>query len=310
MKRPKSQRALILPPGVAGSIPISVLLTSMPSAQSLATVNVAKLLEASGIHAATPGPRIRFIYIVEDLPPSAVDRYHGLLVKAEVLLNRVFYARALNIQPLHLGLGAQHHRRVFTRPSRAAFRSPSPEYRRWFTEHGAARNRPLTLEDLASELVRLDGYSRAAAWDAATSRAWALSRSEQDWLVARSELDAIHRPLHRDEVDDLAQTLEAIVGPQNLPSCADHIVAANREIARRSAAVLGVMVDTYTPAPFAVPVLAEAFAAAHAAHLSHIAFPGVTMPSSKAGSSWFLAKRQQLRMIIARLSHSRAAPRS
>lgn len=320
MKRSRITRAL---DAIPQNLKLGALLASMPSAQSVASdtledlrrdTPMLRVLAFSGQGAKTPFPvvvrpanRIRFIYIVEHVAPEAVDVYHDLLVKTEVLLDRLFNAQAIGLRPLDLQLGLHHHRQLVSRPPRGVFTALSPEYRRWYTEHGSTRVLPLTREALIVELCRLDGLTPEAARAAATHRSWALPQAAQDWLIARSEVEAMHRPLHRDDMDGLARTLEAILGPHALPSRTERIVETNRQIAVRTAAALGSMVDTFAPPPFAAPELAEAFAVAHAAHLGCLASLSALPPVTNAAAHWFLAKRNQIKAMVARHTQSQIA---
>lgn len=299
MNRSEKQRGISR---LAGDTTTTVwsLIATMPTVQSLRAVSLRDAPAGVTPPVVRTGPHIRFIYLGDTSSPLSVKNYHGLLVTAELLLGRALLARAQGLLPVHLGVGARHHRKVFMRPPRSAFTSPTPEYRRWYTSDGLARSRPLPLEDLALEIHRLDQQPMPAARRLAALQSWGLSQEEQDWLIARSEVDISRRPLHRGELDALALTLERIVSTCGMPVTLEPYLSANRRIATRAAAVLGSMVDTYMPAPFALDSLANAFAAAHAAHLSRLAFAPAPSPASKSAGHWFLAKRQRLRALLSR----------
>lgn len=316
MKRSRLTRAL---PTAPNDLDLAALLASMPTAQAAGPDDALGSLRRSALttHGAAYGalgattpslggnrsPRIRFVYIVEHTTSESVDAYHDLLVEAEVLLDRLFNAQAIGLRPLDLQLGAHHLRQIFARPPRGVFTSISPEYRRWYNEHGSTRVIPLTREALIAELCRLDGLAAESAREAATHRSWALPRASQEWLIARAEVEVMHRPLHRDDMDGLARTLEAILGRHALPSRTERIVETNRKIAVRTAAAVGSLLDTFAPPPFAAPELAEAFVVAHAAHLARIASVATLRPATNSAIHWFLAKRHQIKAMVARQTH-------
>lgn len=236
---------------------------------------------------------IRFVYFTHVDDDSLVSAYHHDLVTAEVLLDRVLAARASGMKAIHPDLHGDAEDRLFTRPPRGSFYQVTPEYIRWYGRDGARRAEPMVREELAIELMSEYAYSYSEAMDIATSNSGALTRTNQAWLLARARTPIYCRPLHATEFRQLVKTIEsAYEAPQS-----GGIGQANAEIARRAAAVLGMMFDEYVETPFHIPALAQAFAEFHGAHLQRVATARLAglRPMPVVGVlGWFSARRARI----------------
>ena len=237
---------------------------------------------------------IRFVYFAHVDDDSLFGDYHHELVSAEVLMDRVLAARASGMKAVHPHLNSEAEERLFNRPPRGSFPQVTPEYIRWYGRDGARRNEPMVREELAIELMSEYGYSYADALDIATNNSGALARMDQAWLLTRAKTPIYCRPLHATEFHQLACAIE---GAYLVPLGDSRVTRANTEIARRAAAVLGTVSDEFVEAPFRIPVLAEAFAEFHSAHLLRIAHARLAglQPMPVTGVlGWFSAKRARI----------------
>ncbi|GAB2561126.1 hypothetical protein ISP15_15720 [Dyella jejuensis] len=237
---------------------------------------------------------IRFVYFAHVDDDSLFGEYHHELVTAEVLLDRVLAARASGMKAVHPHLHGDVEGRLFSRPPRGSFAQVTPEYIRWYGRDGARRDIPMVREDLAIELMDEYACSYDDALDLAARQSGALPRVEQSWLLARARTPIYCRPLHATEFRQLVKAIEAA---HSVPG-GDIIVArANPEIARVAAATLGAVMDDYVETPFETPVLAQAFAEFHRAHLRRVAAacpPGLLPLPGNGVLGWFSAKRARI----------------
>jgi len=237
---------------------------------------------------------IRFVYVAHVDDDSAFGDYHDVLVTAEVLLDRLLAARASGMKAVHPHIHREAEERLFNRPPRGSFLQVTPEYIRWYGRDGARRNAPMVREELAIELMGEYGYSYNDALDTAINNSGALARADQVWLVARAKTPIYCRPLHATEFRQLADAIEAAY---DVPHGQTGAVRANLDIARGAAAVLGTALDEYVESPFRNPVLAEAFAEFHRAHLlrvAHARLAGLQPMPVTGVLGWFSAKRARI----------------
>lgn len=237
---------------------------------------------------------VRFVYFTHVDDDSLFGEYHHELVTAEVLMDRVLAARASGMKAVHPDLSGDAEERLFTRPPRGSFLQVTPEYIRWYGRYGIRRDEPMVREELAIELMGEYAYSYSEALDIATSNSGALSRTEQTWLLARAKTPIYCRPLHAME---FKQVVKAIESAYDVPHGDAVVARANAEIARRAAAVLGMMFDEYVETPFRTPALAQAFAEFHGAHLQRVATARLAglQPMPVVGVlGWFSARRARI----------------
>lgn len=237
---------------------------------------------------------IRFVYFANVDDDSLFGEYHNDLVTAEVLMDRVLAARASGMKAVHPHLQSEAEERLLNRPPRGSFSQVTPEYIRWYGRDGARRNQPMVREELAIELMGEYGYSYSDALDIATNDSAALARLDQAWLLKRAKTPIYCRPLHGGEFHQLARAIEAAY---QVPSGDAQVARANTEIARRAAAVLGTVMDEFVESPFRTPVLAEAFAEFHSAHLlrvAHARLAGLQPMPVTGVLGWFSAKRARI----------------
>ncbi|GLQ96347.1 hypothetical protein [Dyella mobilis] len=238
---------------------------------------------------------IRFVYFAHVDDDSLFGEYHHELVTAEVLLDRVLAAHASGMKAVHPFLSGDAEERLFTRPQRGSFHHVTPEYIRWYGRDGMRRSLPMVREELAIELMYEYAYCYADALDVATRNSGALARTDQAWLLARAKAPITCRPLHATELQQLVKAIEAA---HDVPHGDATVSKANREIARRAAAMLGAVLDEYVETPFATPELAQAFADFHSAHLRRVATAtrlNGLLPMPVTGVlGWFSAKRARI----------------
>lgn len=249
---------------------------------------------------------IRFVYFSNVDDDSLFGEYHHELVTAEVLLDRVLAARASGMKALHPSLPGDAEERLFTRPLRGSFYQVTPEYIRWYGRDGVRRNVPMVREELAIELMGEYAYSYSEAMDVATQHSGALTRADQNWLLARAKSPISCRPLHATEFRQLVNAIEAAYV---VPRGDTTVAHANADIAHRAAAMLGALLDEYVETPFTTPKLAQAFTDFHSAHLQRVAAASRLvglLPMPVTGVlGWFSAKRAR---IYAEVQARLAAP--
>jgi len=291
---------------------VTALLSNMPSAHGAKAVPPAT--ESSGLgyrlrawkrrlndpakrarRAARVTRQIRFVYFAHVDDDSLFGEYHHELVTAEVLLDRVLAARASGMKAVHPFLWSDAEESLFQRPLRGSFSQVTPEYIRWYGRDGGRRDVPMVREELAIELMGEYAYSYADAMDIATRHSGALGRDDQAWLLMRSRAPITCRPLHATEFRQLVTAIEAAY---EVPPGDVTVMQANKEIARRAAALLGAVLDEYVETPFGTPQLAEAFADFHSAHLQRVAaatrFKGLLPMPVTGVLGWFSAKRARI----------------
>ncbi|GGA14980.1 hypothetical protein [Dyella caseinilytica] len=291
---------------------VTALLSNMPSAHGAQAPQ--PVTESSGLgyrlrvwkrrlndpakrarRAARVTRQIRFVYFAHADDDSLFGEYHHELVTAEVLLDRVLAARAAGMKSVHPFLWGDAEERLFQRPPRGSFNHITPEYIRWYGRDGVRRDVPMVREELAIELMGEYAYSYVDAVDIATRHSGALGRNDQAWLSMRSKAPITCRPLHATEFRQLVKAIEVAY---DVPQGDTTVTQANKEIARRAAALLGALLDEYVETPFVTPELAEAFADFHSAHLQRIAaatrFKGLLPMPVTGVLSWFSAKRARI----------------
>jgi hypothetical protein len=290
---------------------VGALLSNLPSAHGSKTVQP---VDASGLgnrlrawkrrlndpakrarRAARVTRHIRFVYFAHVDDDSLFGEYHHELVTAEVLLDRVLAARASGMKAIHPSLPGDAEERLFTRPPRGSFYQVTPEYIRWYGRDGIRRAIPMVREELAIELMGEYAYSYPDAIEVATNHSGSLTRADQTWLLTRSKAPISCRPLHATEFRQLVKAIEAAY---DVPRGDANVTQANRDIARRAAAMLGAVLDEYLEAPFNSPELAQAFADFHSAHLQRVAaatrLSGLLPMPITGVLGWFSAKRARI----------------
>jgi hypothetical protein len=290
---------------------VTALLSNMPSAHG---AQVAPVLESPGLghrlrawkrrlhdpakrarRAARVTRHIRFVYFAHVDDDSLFGEYHHELVTAEVLLDRVLAARASGMKAVHPFLWGDAEERLFMRPLRGSFQQVTPEYIRWYGRDGVRRDVPMVQEELAIELMSEFAYSYTDAINMATRQSGALGRMDQAWLLMRSRTPITCRPLHATEFRQLVKAIETAY---DVPSGDASITHANKDIARRAAAMLGAVLDEYVETPFTTPELAAAFADFHSEHLQRVAnatrLKGLLPMPVTGVLGWFSAKRARI----------------
>jgi hypothetical protein len=290
---------------------VGALLSNLPSAHGSKTVQP---VDASGLgnrlrawkrrlndpakrarRAARVTRHIRFVYFAHVDDDSLFGEYHHELVTAEVLLDRVLAARASGMKAIHPSLPGDAEERLFTRPPRGSFYQVTPEYIRWYGRDGIRRAIPMVREELAIELMGEYAYSYPDAIEVATNHSGSLTRADQTWLLTRSKAPISCRPLHATEFRQLVKAIEAAY---DVPRGDANVTQANRDIARRAAAMLGAALDEYLETPFNSPELAQAFADFHSAHLQRVAaatrLSGLLPMPITGVLGWFSAKRARI----------------
>ncbi len=240
---------------------------------------------------------IRFVYFSAANESAQRSLYHQHLIKAEVLIKRVLASHAAGWCAMAPTLGHAEEARATVRPPRDLFHPSTVEYRRWYDETGSLRPRPLTRESLAALLMSADGLSREEAKNRATHRSHALASADQLWLLGRRNIPLAQRPLKESECRTLFLALDGI----HESSVGDsHVETTNRRIAVSAAAVLGVLLDEYTMAPFHSTALNDSFSEHHLAHLRQTI--DVARQSESASgvlligpAAWFAAKTVRMR---------------
>jgi hypothetical protein len=280
---------------------VGQLLNGMPSAHGLQAVQDARAWKRRfqdpakrARRAARVVRHIRFVYFAHVDDDSLFGEYHHELVTAEVLMDRVLAARAAGMKAVHPHVHGDVEERLFNRPPRGSFLQVTPEYIRWYGRDGARRVEPMVREELAIELMDEYTCSYEDALDIATHHSGALARVDQAWLLARARTPIYYRPLHATEFQQLVHAIEAVY---HVPDGDAQITHANKEIARRAAAVLGTALDEYMETPFHTPALAQAFTEFHGAHLlrvAHARLAGLQPMPVTGVLGWFSAKRARI----------------
>lgn len=291
---------------------VGALLTNLPSAHDVCMVQPAATAVGLGHRmrawtrrmsdpakrarrAARVVRHIRFVYFANVDDDSLFGEYHHELVTAEVLMDRVLAARAAGLKAVHPTLRGDAEEQLFTRPLRGSFTQVTPEYIRWYGRDGIRRELPMVREDLAIELMGEYAYHYSDALNIATQNSGALSRNDQAWLIKRAKAPISCRPLHATEFRQLVKAIEAA---HNVPFGDTGVVHANIEIARRTAATLGALMDEYVETPFRTPQLSQAFADFHSAHLQRVAdasrLTGMLPLPLSGVLGWFSAKRARI----------------
>lgn len=239
--------------------------------------------------------RIRFVYFPVVDGHDYRASYHQHLVTAEVLLDRVLAARSAGLRPMAPALDYAAEARAMVQPPRHLFHTATLEHRRWYDDDDNVRPQPLTQESLTAQMVAA-GLPIEQARDRAIHRSHALPAVDQAWLIDRRNTPLDHRPLNRAEFRSL---IDAIEGAYRAPESAPHVLKANRQIASRVAAMLGVLLDEYVASPFDIAALNDAFSEHHLEHLRQ------TIEASRQAESasgvlagpqaWFAAKATRMR---------------
>lgn len=238
-------------------------------------------------------PRFRFVYFATSDVNSQREAYHHHLVMAEVLLERVFAAHAAGLYPIVPTLTRGIEARATHRPPRQMLHAGTLEYRRWYDSHGKPRVEPLTQEALAEWLVATEGTSMQQALAHVASRSRALGDVEQRRLIERRHAATEKRPLDQIEFRWLVEALDSVC---RVPPGAPKIERANREIARRAAAVLGDMLQDFIASPFVTSELDHAFSRAHVERLRRTIESSRQSESLRVGPrAWFAAKAARMR---------------
>lgn len=288
---------------VSVSLPgIEAMLGDLPTAHR--ALPIGRRIAGQGCHGApTPlatgtaampahGRRIRFVYFPNVDAGDRKALCHRHLVIAEILLERVLAAFAAGKRPVLPALDRAAETRAMVRPPQGTFRPSTLEYRRWHHADGSPRAQPLTREALALRLAA-DGLSMEEARYRAAHRSHALPAADQAWLIDRRQTPLLQRPLSCAEFHTLARALDGI-----WQTCAgsSHEEHANRQIAVRSAAMLGMLLDEYVTSPFTIDTLSQAFTERHLEHLrqtieSRCQTESVLLTGPKA---WFAAKAARM----------------
>lgn len=280
---------------------IDALLDDLPTAHSVLPPSPGlPAIRLGALPRALPAMKdasIRFVYFSAANDSAQRALYHQHLIKAEVLLKRVLAAHAAGWRAIAPALGHADEARATVCPPRDLFHHSTLEYRRWYDESGSLRRHPLTRESLAALLMASDGLSREEARDRATHRSHALAAADQSWLLQRRNIALEQRPLNERECQTLFLALDGI---HETSAGISHVETTNRRIAIRAAAVLGVMLDEYTCAPFRSSELNDSFSEHHLAHLRQTidatrqaeVAPGVLVIGPAA---WFAAKAARMR---------------
>lgn len=210
--------------------------------------------------------RFRLVYLPTDEGEPTVQGYHHHLVNAEVLLARAMAAQEVGIRPIHPLMSRLDEQRYRARPVRDQYPEGSANRLRWFNTAGQRRERPLSREDLAIELMTANGWSL----DKAVQQCWeslAMSAADQAWLEVRGCLPIHMRPLNGREYHQLIEALEAVHSPP-----VKWAVPLQRNIERAFHAVktLGTLFDEYVSQPFHHPVLAATFNESLTCHLENL----------------------------------------
>lgn len=242
---------------------------------------------------------VRFVYFPAANESVRRALYHQQLIQAEVLLERVLAAHAAGWRAMEPGLGHAEEARATVSPPCDLFHHSTLEYRRWYEDNGSLRQHPLTRESLAQWLMLADGLSREEAKNRATHRSHALPERDQAWLIQRRNIALHERPLNEIECRILFLALDGI---HETSVGISHVEIANREIAVRTAAMLGVLLDEFTCAPFRSATLQKSFSEHHLAHLRQTIDDTRHAGSAPASgalvmgpAAWFAAKTVRMR---------------
>jgi hypothetical protein len=252
---------------------------------------------ATGLHRSDALPRIRLVYFPVVDENDRQPACHQHLVVAEILLGRVFAARAAGLRPIAPALDFAAEARATVRPPQGMFHQATLEYRRWYRTDGTVRAQPLTREALALRLAATDELSMKEARARVADRSHALSAADQAWLIRRRNTPIEQRPLNQAEFHTLADALDGI---WQVSTGRSHMDRANRRITLRMVAALGNLLDEYVASPFKSAALSAAFNEHHLTHLRQTiensrqaeSASGVLLVGPKA---WFAAKAARMR---------------
>lgn len=280
------------------SASVAAMLREMPTAHpappigSRSAVSMHHLAVASPDAAISAPQRIRFVYFAGHAEDSRRDVYHRHLLLAEILLNRAMAARASGLQPLAPTASRAVESRALHRPPRQLLGSGTLEHRRWYDSHDQPRERPLTVEELSAWLVKTEGVTPETARQTVLRRSRALAEAEQVRLLARRQAPVERRPLNQAEFRLLVESLDAAC---RAPSGSVTLERANREIARRGAALLAELLDEFTASPFVTPELDKTFSSFHVESLRRGIEASRQSESLLVGPrAWFAAKSARM----------------
>ena len=279
---------------------IERILRELPTAHTVAPVTSRVAFMGSRTVRVLPGKAatgIRFVYFSSADDSARRALYHQHLIKAEVLLKRVLAAHAGGWRAMVPTLGHAEEARATVCPPRDLFHHHTLEYRRWYDASGCLRSHPLTRESLAELLMSADGLPREQARDRASHRSHALPERDQTWLIQRRNIALNERPLNEAECRTLFLALDGI---HETSVGISHVETSNRQIAVRAAAMLGVLLDEYTAAPFRSAALQHSFSAHHLAHLQQTINASREADSASGvlligPAAWFAAKAARMR---------------
>ncbi len=201
-----------------------------------------------------------FVYFTGPGDHVTHANYHEHLVTAEVLLQRLMYAKARGIAPVKRHLHDTIECESFQRPGPDRRLFDAVELMRWIDHDGFNRPRPLNREQLTQELIARQGVSLLRALDLASSRSRALSGEDQAWLEVRARLPALQRPLNGSEYRTLVRAIEVAYA---VPGGKTSACAANATMALRAAAQLGWLHTDYAASPFRDAALSMAYRGGH-----------------------------------------------
>lgn len=279
---------------------IELILGNLPTAHPAPPAASGQSVFGRRVVRATPVKKstgIRFVYFSAANDSVLRTLYHQHLIKAEVLLERVLAAHAAGWRAMEPTLGHAEEARATVRPPKDLFHHSTLEYRRWYDVADLLRPYPLTRESLADFLMSADGLSREEAKNRATHRSHALPERDQTWLLERRNIALNERPLNDAECRTLFMALDGI---HETSAGLSHVETSNRQIAVHAAALLGVLLDQYTSAPFRSAALQESFNEHHLAHLRQ-AIDDTRQAGSTSGvlvigpAAWFAAKTARMR---------------
>ena len=202
----------------------------------------------------------RFVYFTGPGDHLTHALYHEHLVAAEVLLQRLMYAKARGIAPVKRHLHDATERDGFQRPGPDRRLIDAVELMRWVDRDGFNRPRPLNREQLTQELIARQGVSLLRAISLASSRSRALPGADQAWLETRARLPCLQRPLNGSEYRTLVRAIEVAYA---VPRGKSGACAANAAIALRAAAQLGWLHADYAASPFRSAALSMAYRGGH-----------------------------------------------
>ena len=304
MTSARAQVAATVKSGAVSAPSVDAMLGDLPTAHlpfplgdRLAAQSFHGVQAASRVHTSLHKPRIRFVYF----PPVDDDgyrgRYHLHLVTAEILLARMLAACAADLRPMAPALDYADEARATVRPPRGAFHPATLEYRRWHRPDGKVRAQPLTMEALAWRLAAADDLSMKEARVRVARYSHALAATDQAWLIDRRNTPLSRRPLNQAECRELVDALD---GLWQASAGTSHVERANRQIALRTVAMMGNLLDEYVASPFKSTRLSEVFNEYHLSHLRQTIEDSRRVDSAPVSllagpKAWFAAKKERMR---------------